>query len=150
MMTSEIVARYSGQPFAEFVSARIFSPVSMTASTYSSSAGETATTAIHSFTRQGRRIPTWITEADAAIAGAAGVFSSTRDLSRWMTFLLGHGDEDAKRTIPAAVVEETMRPQALDRGSNDLNIIVTYGFGWGQQMHHGHRVRARVRTQNAC
>jgi CubicO group peptidase (beta-lactamase class C family) len=150
MMTSEIVARYSGQPFYEFVARRIFAPVGMPASTYYFSAGETTGTAVHSFTRQGRRVPQWITETDTAIAGAAGVFSSTRDLSRWMTFLLGHGDEDAKRTIPAAVVEETMSPQALDRGSNELNITITYGFGWGQQMHHGHRVRARVRTQKAC
>jgi CubicO group peptidase (beta-lactamase class C family) len=150
MLTHEIVARYSGQSFYNFVAGRIFAPVSMPASTYLSSVGEAAGTAVHSFTRQGRRIPTWITEADMAIAGAAGVFSSTRDLSQWMTFLLGYGAEDAKRTIPAAVIEETMSPQALDRGSNDLNITVTCGFGWGQQMHHGHRVRAPVRTQKAC
>jgi CubicO group peptidase (beta-lactamase class C family) len=61
MLTSEIVARYSGQPFAEFVSARIFSPVSMPASTYSFSAGEEAGTAVHWFTRAGRRLPPWIT-----------------------------------------------------------------------------------------
>jgi CubicO group peptidase (beta-lactamase class C family) len=155
MLTSEIVARYSGQPFADFVSARIFSPVSMPASTYDFTAGEAAGTAVHWFTRAGRRLPPWITEADVAVAGAGGVVSSTQDLSRWLAFLLGYGDTHAKHALPAAVVEEAMSPQALMRGYDklmNLSSTVTYGFGWGQRMHQGHRVRIRARAaqRNVC
>jgi hypothetical protein len=147
MLTHEIVSRYSGQPFYDFVASRIFAPVGMSASTYLFSAGETAGTAVHSFTRQGRRIPAWITEADEVIAGAGGVVSSTRDLSRWMMFLLGHGDENAKHAVPTAVVDETMSPQALVRGSSSLKTTATYGFGWDQRMYRGRRVRTCARKK---
>jgi CubicO group peptidase (beta-lactamase class C family) len=150
MLAHEIVSRYSGQPFYDFVASRIFAPIGMPASTYLFSAGETAGTAVHSFTRQGRRIPAWITETDEVIAGAGGVVSSTRDLSRWMTFLLGHGDENAKHSVPAAVVDETMSPQALVRGSSSLKTTVTYGFGWGQRMYRGRRVRTCARKKKSC
>jgi CubicO group peptidase (beta-lactamase class C family) len=149
MLTSEIVARYSGQSFSDFVSARIFTPVGMSSSTYLSSAGETAGTAVHSFTKEGRRIPTLVTDTDLVLAGAGGIVSSTQDLSRWLKFLLGHGDEAAKKAIPVEVVQEVMGPQALLRGPEaqqilPLNSTITYGFGWFQWMHQGHRVSLPV------
>jgi CubicO group peptidase (beta-lactamase class C family) len=153
MLTSEIVARYSGQSFPDFVSARIFTPVGMSSTTYLSSAGEIVGTAVHSFTKEGRRIPTWLTDADVALAGAGGVVSSTRDLSRWLTFLLGHGDKDTKKAIPVDVVQEVMSPQSLLRGAEARRILpmngtLTYGLGWFQWVYQGHRVSLPVGSRN--
>jgi hypothetical protein len=150
MLASEVVARYSGRSFPDFVAARIFAPIGMPASTYSLAASETVGTAVHWFTRAGRRIPPWITGADVINAGPGGVISNTQDLSSWLKFLLGHGDESETRAVPAVVVEQAMSPQALMRGYNKrLNIssTVTYGFGWRQQIHQGHRVSTRARRE---
>jgi CubicO group peptidase (beta-lactamase class C family) len=149
MLTSDIVARYSGQSFPDFVSDRIFTPVGMSSSTYLSSAGETAGTAVHSFTKEGRRIPTLVTDTDLVLAGAGGIVSSTQDLSRWLKFLLGRGDEAAQKAIPVEVMQEVMSPQALLRGPEaqqilPLNSTITYGFGWFQWVYQGHRVSLPV------
>jgi hypothetical protein len=144
MLTQVIIERYATQSFAAFVSARIFAPLNMTATTYSVSAGEAAGTAAHAFTKAGRRIPTWLTDAEIGLnAGPGGVVSSTHDLARWAALLLGHGSEAAKEAVPAHVLDDVMGPQALIRLPHlPVRNTYTYGFGWLQWTHRGYRVRA--------
>jgi CubicO group peptidase (beta-lactamase class C family) len=152
MLTQVIIERYSTQSFADFVSTRIFGPLAMSSTTYSISDSEAAGTAAHAFTKAGRRIPTWLTDAEIdLIAGAGGIVSSTHDLARWVTLLLGYGSEEAKKALPAEVLDEVMGPQALVRLPGlSIRNTYTYGFGWLQWTYHGHRVREYTASYMQC
>ncbi len=144
----EVVARVSGMPWADFVASRIFRPLGMERST-----------PLLSLTawRDNVATPHHIVDGETVIienasvdhVGAAGsVWSSVREMSRWLRMLLANGvAPDGTRILGEAVVEEMFRPQALvDRAgfypSQQLTNPkwVTYGLGWFQQDYAGEAV----------
>jgi CubicO group peptidase (beta-lactamase class C family) len=58
------------------------------------------------------------------VAGHAGLFSSTRDLSRYARFMLNGGELEGKRVISASLVAEMISPHAIGKGA------VKRGLGW--------------------
>ena len=75
--------------FADFVSSRIFEPLSMNSSTYSIDAAVNTGRFTSTWTSFGRLIPHWLRDEFAdLVAGPGGVISSVEELARlvfWST-----------------------------------------------------------------
>jgi CubicO group peptidase (beta-lactamase class C family) len=95
MVGSYIVSTLSGMRFADFVSRRIFKPLSMNSSTYSIDAAVNTGRFTSTWTSFGRLIPHWLQDEFAdLVAGPGGVISSVEELARhvfWSTWHLTYG-----------------------------------------------------------
>ena len=142
----EVVRRVSGMPWHDFVATRLFGPLGME---------RTVPLLALTRTRSNVASPHHIVDGETvvienasvdAVAAAGSVWSSVREMSRWLRMLLGRGvAADGSRILSEAVVEEMFRPQALvDRAQfyPTAGITrpkwVTYGLGWFQQDYRGH------------
>jgi CubicO group peptidase (beta-lactamase class C family) len=150
VVATVIIERFSLEPFEAFVTSRIFDPLNMNSTTYSPEVAQSTGMHSHTFDPDGRRVPNLFTEDDyQLIAGAGGVISSTVDMVKWVRLLLGHATQDAKKAVPASILEECMKPQAallhLAPGSIPLPLggTMTYGLGWHQLQYNQHQVRGR-------
>jgi CubicO group peptidase (beta-lactamase class C family) len=132
MLAQHLVERYSGQDLPSFAAERIFGPLNMSSSTYSSEAANATGRMSQSFSWFSRRIPTWVTDADNPfLAGAGSMLSTVDDLAIWAKLLLNA----TTAPIPRAILADCMAPHALmARGD------MTYGFGFVQHHYNGHRV----------
>jgi peroxiredoxin len=139
MLAQHLVERYSGQDLPTFVAERIFGPLNMSSTTYSSEAANNSGRLTQSFSSSSRRIPTWITATDIPlIAGAGSMLSTVDDLANWAKLLLN----STTAPIPRAILDDCMTPRALMQGYDG-----TYGFGFMQRNYKGHHVSRLVSMQ---
>ena len=89
MATSQVITRYSGKSFPDFVQERIFNNLSMTSTTYMPMEAEESGLMSHSWTRDGRRIPFYNSEnTHYSQLGADGVITNAVDMVR-MILMIG-------------------------------------------------------------
>ena len=79
---AHIVDTYSGKTYTEFVKERIFDPLNMTMTTYSTQEAEATGLMSQAWAFVGRRIPVVIEDPATAtlVAGAGGVISNAIDM----------------------------------------------------------------------
>ena len=78
---AHLIATYSGMPYPEFVSARIFKPLGMSSTTYSAKEASKNGLLTQAWTKFGRRIPFWASDDLVdVLAGPGGVISSVVDM----------------------------------------------------------------------
>jgi CubicO group peptidase (beta-lactamase class C family) len=132
MLAQHLVERYSGQNLSSLAAGRIFGPLNMSSTTYSSDEASATGRLTQSFSSFSRRIPTWFRATDMPlIAGAGSMLSTVDDLAIWAKLLLNA----TTAPIPRAILADCMVPHALmARGD------MTYGFGFVQHHYNGHRV----------
>lgn len=115
-----IVEQVSGERFADFLAERIFAPLGMThtvaheegiSTVYNRAYGYSRTESGWRFTDQS---PT------SAVLGDGGVYSSLRDLGRWVEVV-----ERRKELIQPASLARALEPMHLSNGE-----ATDYGFGW--------------------
>jgi CubicO group peptidase (beta-lactamase class C family) len=88
MVVSHIMAKYTRGSFTSFVKNRIFTPLRMSSSTYSVNTAVGSGKFTQTWSSNGRRIPTWITEDSVELAaGPGGVISSAVDMVRPWEFI---------------------------------------------------------------
>lgn len=81
MVAAEIISRYSGMGFDEYVQKRIFDPLGMSSSTYSAFQAARSGRLSDSWNREARLMPYWFPDdRKELVAGAMGVISSVEDL----------------------------------------------------------------------
>jgi CubicO group peptidase (beta-lactamase class C family) len=131
MLAQHLVERYSGQNLSSFATERIFGPLNMSSTTYSTDEASATGRLTQSFSST-RRIPTWFRTTDMPLIGGAGsMLSTVDDLAIWAKLLLNA----TTAPIPRAILADCMAPRALTpRGDK------TYGFGFGQYHYNGRRV----------
>ena len=93
ILGAHIIATYSGKPFTEFVKERIFDPLGMTSTTYSTRVAERSGNLSDSFVVYGgaiRRTPFWLEDESISslVAGPGGIISNTVDIVRFVISLL--------------------------------------------------------------
>ena len=132
---SSVIERYSGMPYTEFASTRIFAPLNMSDTSFSPDRANATGRFTQSWSLTGtRRIPSWFTDSESgALGGPGGIISSAADLSRWVTLLLG-GDA-ASGAVPEAAYLVPQAARVVASGA------LTYGMGWLQTTFSGHPVR---------
>ncbi len=115
-----VIEQVSGQPFQEFMAARIFDPVNMT-STFSQPNPERLTDPklAHSYIRKEGQIRTYDSDPMDHLVGAGSVYSTVEDMARYDQALQGES------LIKQSALSELFRPAVLNDGSRS-----NYGLGW--------------------
>jgi len=117
-LLGEIVAKVSGQSFADYLRTTFFEPLGMTDSGIYINATPPPGTALGYAVEKGKASPAL--DWDMSWAGGAGaIYSTVGDLFRWNEAL--HGG----RVIKAASLQAMTTPNPLPPGADGLN----YGFG---------------------
>jgi CubicO group peptidase (beta-lactamase class C family) len=138
------VASAADQPWQDFVQKRLFDPLGMTESCFTSTAAaKVADRAVgHRLNHLGR--PEIVDYYPMPVPNPAGsIHSTARDLSKWLIFQLGDGRADGKRLVSAANLAETHSPQmvirleGIERDMQPDTVQMTYGMGWVLQDYRG-------------
>ena len=118
-----VVERASGQRFAAFLQARIFSPLGMTATLAREDEGPPVTDRAFGYTRVGDRWERTDQSTTSAVLGDGGIYSSITDLAKWDAAWY----DDRLLSAPSralAVQASTATPEPD---------VAHYGFGWRLQ-----------------
>lgn len=114
-----VIERVSGEPFAKFLRARIFSPLGMTGTVAHEAGISTVTQRAVGYTIESGRVSPRDQSATSAVLGDGGVYSSIDDLAKWDAAL------DAHTLVSEADQREAWTSATTTRGAR-----VGYGFGW--------------------
>ena len=135
-IAGDVIRAASGRSWADFVRARIFVPLGMTATepTLRALAGQGNIAAPHMEIRDTIRAVT--NRSVDAVAPAGSVWSGVGDMAKWARFILDSGRVDGKRLLSADSYREIMTPQVIAPKSmyTTMSLIrphfFTYGLGW--------------------
>src|SRR4051812_31124882 len=146
-VAGQVVAAASGIPWAEFLRARIFTPLGMTRTVASVAAASHARNVAvpHFVIDDTVRV---ISNAPVdAVAPAGAVWSSIADMAKWMRFILDSGRVNGTALVQPGTFRELVRPQTMVPASEFYPTAQltqphwqTYGFGWFQQDYRGRKV----------
>jgi CubicO group peptidase (beta-lactamase class C family) len=134
-------------PWDEFLTTRLIHPLGMdsTVCTSTAAAKFEDRAAGHRINRHGQ--PEQTPHYPQETANAAGsIYSTARDLTRWLRFQLEDGSLDGKHLVSREALAETHRPQmvikmeAADRAMQPDTVQLTYGLGWVVQDYRGRRL----------
>ena len=140
----EVVAKASGMSWDEFVTTRIFKPLSMSHTVLSDADWNAANhaTGYQYDWKTGRLSPQ--RPIDTTTIGAGGAIkSSASDMANWLRFQLGNGAFDLVQITDPAMIEETKTPntvirmEGLTREANTETNVMSYAMGWNVQDYRG-------------
>jgi CubicO group peptidase (beta-lactamase class C family) len=121
-----VLESVTGKPFADAVAERVFQPLGMTRTTFRPLAAMTYPFAQQhegSASQAPRLIRPFADDSSTWPGGS--LFSSTRELSRFVLAFLQNGKLDGKQVLPAGVVAAMSQPHAAIPGGSDH---YTYGL----------------------
>jgi CubicO group peptidase (beta-lactamase class C family) len=134
----------SKTPWEEIIQKRIFEPLEMKSSTFTTTAAVKAADYASPHRRNSRGEPEVIHRYSMTSPDPAGsIHSNARDLSQWVLFQLGDGSFRGKRLVSAKNLAETHSPQMVIRmegPARDMNPHthqMNYGMGWVLQDYRG-------------
>ncbi|OCH90091.1 beta-lactamase/transpeptidase-like protein [Obba rivulosa] len=144
-LVTHIISTYSGQPFTDFVSERIFKPLNMSDSTYDAVRAEQSGKLSHGWAPVGRRIPFWKFDVTGDVSdGPGGIISSAVDVTKWAATLINDGVNPWTDTsvIPKSVVQETTTSSTIliGRALAPWVSLEGYGMGWARWTYRGHEL----------
>ena len=124
-MLAMIVERRSGMRFADFLRARIFTPVGMP---WTLAREEGRTPVQRRAFGYSRRNNAWVRtdqSSTSAVLGDGGVYSSVSELYRWSSAL-----------ETRELLSDSLRAMIFQRGTHSDSAGVDYGFGWYLETKH--------------
>ena len=131
-----IVAKASGQPYGDFLHARIFGPLHMDHTiVYQKGKNEIVNRAF-GHTREGDALKETDQSSTSATLGDGGIYSNLEDLAKWDDALRNHtllsADEMARALVPTKLAngKPTFWPVATNGDNLHPGKPVSYGFGW--------------------
>ena len=126
-LAGEMLGRSAGSSWSSVLSSRLLEPLGMDSTTVGPPPEEGDDVACGYHRWHGSMA---VVEPMAFGAGAPGngLYSTADDMARWLSFLVGAGEVDGRRTVRADALEETWAPQVVVRnGGPELR---AYGLGW--------------------
>ena len=143
LVAGEVVARISGQSWAEFVETRLLRPLGMTRTATSFSRLPDPTNVIDGHGLVDGRVQVIQRDRNPLIGAAGGMYSSVNDLSKWVLMLLGGPGAPAPLLKPQTQWEiwspQTILP--VGPGPSPYNThFMTYGLGWFLNDARGYKV----------
>ncbi len=146
-VAGDVIHKASGQPWADYIKAKIFQPLGMNNSLALSKEIHTAGNKAGAHTvvmGTLRKIPYGNIDN---IAPAGSISSSVNDMSKWVMAQLNNGKLDGKEIIPAAAIRETRTPQSImGDGGHMFNKshFALYGLGWFMEEYAGRKIVAHT------
>ena len=147
LVAGQVIEKVSGMPWNKFVTDRVFAPLGMTNTfaNYERSRNYQNRSSAH-FDVKGKI--TMIPEMVADSIGPAGaVWSTSDDIGKWLTFMLGDGTWNGKLLLKPATMQAILRPQVIVTPGQFYPTVAltkphwtTYGFGWFQHDYRGEMV----------
>jgi CubicO group peptidase (beta-lactamase class C family) len=132
-----IVARVSGQSYADFLRARIFAPLHMDHTIVFLKGKNEVTNRAYGHSKQGDALKETDQSPTSATLGDGGIYSNLDDLAKWDDALRDHrlltAEEMAPALIPAKLITgaPTLWPPGEASGDDQHpNKPLSYGFGW--------------------
>ncbi|HUG42446.1 MAG TPA: serine hydrolase [Longimicrobiales bacterium] len=146
MAAGEVVAAASGMSWASFLENRLFAPLGMSRTTPRLAVAERRGNVASSHTRVDGRVQAVPRRDYDALGPAGSVFSSARDMARWLRLHLAHGVHDGRRLLDSATIAEMHTPQVVVRIDSTTRRMFpsrnfsAYGLAWRLYDHHGRKV----------
>ncbi|MEL6256292.1 MAG: serine hydrolase domain-containing protein [Bacteroidota bacterium] len=149
LAAGELIAKVSGQSWADFITENIFKPLGMN-NTYATKARsqveENRSIAHHYTFRSSEIIPIQDFNADS-IAAAGAIWSNIEDMAKWMQCMLNKGRYGDKRLIEEYNWAELFKPHALIPKNQFYPTTrltqpkwTSYGLGWFQHDYQGRAI----------
>ncbi|MEZ4587090.1 MAG: serine hydrolase domain-containing protein [Gemmatimonadales bacterium] len=101
-----VLERLTGQPFAEYVRAALFEPLGMTASTFDEALARRRTDLARGHAGD-REVP----DLQIAIVPSGGMYSTARDMARFVSFMLAGGAIDGRTLLAPELLDQMATPQ---------------------------------------
>ena len=143
IVAGEVVARISGQPWTEFVEARLLKPLGMSRTATSFARLPDPTNVIDGHGPVGGKVQVIRRDLGTVALPAGGIYSSVNDLSKWALMLLGAPGAPASLLKPRTQWEiwspQTILP--VGPGPSPYNThFSAYGLGWFLNDARGYKV----------
>jgi CubicO group peptidase (beta-lactamase class C family) len=121
-----VAEKVSGQPFGDFLHARIFAPLDMKQTVAYEKGKNTVTNRAYGHTHEGGAWSEQDQSSTSAVLGDGGVYSSLDDLAKWDWALTHH------TLLSEAEMKPTITPVKVADGSvqEPDGTRAAYGFGW--------------------
>jgi CubicO group peptidase (beta-lactamase class C family) len=126
---AQVVERESGTPFARYLEATIFGRLRMTGTVAHQDGVDTVAHRAYGYSRQADG--SWARtdqSPTSAVLGDGGIYSSLRDLSRWLAVVEGR-----RRLLDPAIAARAFEEARLTSGAG-----AGYGYGWFIDDYRGH------------
>src|SRR5579859_7054187 len=137
-----VVARVSGQPFAQFLRERIFAPLHMAQTlAYEKGKSEVAQRAYGHSKKAGAWKETDQSSTSATL-GDGGIYSSLADLAKWDEALARHtllSEAEMQPALTPAKLAGGAQPQWPANADRPEGTPVAYGFGWFLDPYRSHQ-----------
>lgn len=146
-VAGQVIEKVSGVPWERFVTTRIFAPLGMksTFATLDLSRSYTNISSAH-YDIDGK-IEVIPDESVDSAAPAGSVWSTSDDIGKWVSFMLGNTTVNGKELIKPATIAEIFKPQVIvppDQFYPTASLTkphwMTYGLGWFQHDYRGEMV----------
>jgi CubicO group peptidase (beta-lactamase class C family) len=121
-----IVARASGMSFPDFLRARIFAPLAMSASVAHIEGSDTVPQRAYGYSPRGGTFQQTDQSVTSATLGDGGIYTNVDDLTRWDRAL------DGAELVDSATLALATTPPQLAAGA-----ATEYGFGWFVDIYRG-------------
>jgi CubicO group peptidase (beta-lactamase class C family) len=123
-----IVTRVAGMSFPEFLRARIFLPLGMSASVAHVEGSDTVPRRAYGYSPRGGAFVQSDQSVTSATLGDGGIYTNVDDMTKWDQALYGSG------LVDAATLELATTPPQLPAGAE-----TQYGFGWFVDSYRGEK-----------
>lgn len=141
-----IIAKVSGQSYADFLHAHIFAPLHMDTTIVYLKGKNDVTNRGYGHSKEGDALNETDQSATSATLGDGGIYSNLDDLAKWDDALRSHtllsAEEFAPALVPAKLTSgaSTLWPAGEASGDNQHPTKpVSYGFGWFVDPYNGHK-----------
>ena len=136
-----VVARVSGEPFAQFLRERIFAPLGMRGTlAYEKGKSEVSRRA-YGHSKEGERWKETDQSSTSATLGDGGIYSSLDDLAKWDEGLAQHtllSEAEMQPALTAVKLADGAQPKWPANSDRPEGAPVAYGFGWFLDPYRGH------------
>lgn len=140
-----IIAKVSGQSYADFLHAHIFAPLHMDTTIVYLKGKNDVTNRGYGHSKEGDALNETDQSPTSATLGDGGIYSNLDDLAKWDDALRSHtllsAEEFAPALVPAKLTSgaSTLWPPGEASGDNQHPTKpVSYGFGWFLDPYNGH------------
>ena len=143
VVAAEVVARVSGKTFQDFVTQRIFTPLGMKDSTFTSALLAQNSNAVGAHLMEQGKPRSIEPYRSPNPLGASGVQSSAADMAQWIRMLLNRGSFAGGSILKPETFAETIKPQMLLANIGYPAAVeakphfYAYGLGWFVQDYKG-------------